>query len=250
MNVVRYPTKSLRKAFKRRTILTFPMIAEALGSDCRMTLLRKLRELDYQASYSPRGKFYVLNEDACYDHNGLWMHEQKRFSRFGTLGRTLAAMVCHSEDGRLASELRVLTGVPVQETLMSLYRGGTLARVEVGGRYLYVDPKRTNEQRRRRRACRGAYDGQMAENQEAWAEFRAAMPLLLGVLNEKQRRLYLGLESLRLGAEADARVAAVAGVDARTVAKGRRELLAGDVSMDRIRAVGAGRPALKKKRKS
>ena len=75
---------------------------------------------------------------------------------------------------------------------------------------------------------------------------RAEVGTLLSVLNEKQRRLYLGLESLRIGTGGDTQVALMAGVDVKTVAKGRRELQSREVDMDRIRAAGAGRPALKK----
>lgn len=202
--------------------------------------------LDYRASYTHRGKYYILNEVADYDENGLWWYEQKGFSAFGTLTDTLTELVRSSNDGRFARELRAMTNVAVQDALIALYKAKVLCRVSLGGQYLYVWPKLKRMQQQRRRACRGAYDGDLAEDPEAWEQFCAGMLALLSVSNEKQRRLYLGLESIRLGPGADKRVAAVAGVDPRTVAAGRKELLSHDVSMERIRAAGAGRPALKK----
>jgi hypothetical protein len=68
----------------------------------------------------------------------------------------------------------------------------------------------------------------------------------LSALNEKQRRLFLGFESLRLGHGGDKTLSALTGMDARTIAKGRRELLSRNISVERIRKPGGGRPPLKK----
>jgi hypothetical protein len=48
---------------------------------------------------------------------------------------------------------------------------------------------------------------------------------------------YLGLESLRLGHGGE--IARMAGVDVKTVAQGRRQLLARQVTAERIREAGA-----------
>src|ERR1035437_2174221 len=55
-------------------------------------------------------------------------------------------------------------------------------------------------------------------------ELKAAIILFSSMLNEKQRRLYAGLESLKLGYGGDQRMADFIGMDPHTVAKGRREL--------------------------
>ena len=68
------------------------------------------------------------------------------------------------------------------------------------------------------------------------------------MLNEKQRRLYAGLESLKLGYGGDQRIAEFLGMDPHTVAKGRRELLEQDLAVDRIRKSGGGRKRAEKKR--
>src|SRR5207249_9259892 len=56
-------------------------------------------------------------------------------------------------------------------------------------------------------------------------ELKAAIVLFSSMLDEKQRRLYAGLESLKLGYGGDQRIAEFIGMDPHTVAKGRRELL-------------------------
>ena len=77
-------------------------------------------------------------------------------------------------------------------------------------------------------------------------ELRAAIVLFASLLDEQQRRLYAGLESLQLGG--DRQIAELLGLDPHTVAKGRRQLLAQDVEAGRVRAVGGGRKPVEKKR--
>lgn len=80
-------------------------------------------------------------------------------------------------------------------------------------------------------------------------EAKALLILFCSMLNEKQRRLYAGLESLKLGHGGDAHIASLLGMDPHTVAKGRKELMDADLTDDtRIRAYGAGRPPQEKKR--
>jgi hypothetical protein len=80
-------------------------------------------------------------------------------------------------------------------------------------------------------------------------EAKALLILFCSMLNEKQRRLYAGMESLKLGHGGDAHIASILGMDPHTVAKGRRELMDADLTAtDRLRAPGAGRPSQEKKR--
>ena len=72
------------------------------------------------------------------------------------------------------------------------------------------------------------------------------MVLFYSLLDEQQRRLYAGLESLEWGHGGDQRMARLFGLDAETVARGRRELLSGQVLPERVRRVGGGRPRPKK----
>jgi hypothetical protein len=67
-------------------------------------------------------------------------------------------------------------------------------------------------------------------------------------LDEQQRRLFAGLESLDWGHGGDQRIARLLGLDADTVARGRTQLLSGQVLRARVRRVGGGRPRAEKKR--
>jgi len=73
--------------------------------------------------------------------------------------------------------------------------------------------------------------------------------LFFSLLDEKQRRLYAGLEALKTGHGGDARIAELLGLDSRTVGRGRRELVEQDVEIERVRREGAGRKPVEKKRR-
>ena len=76
-------------------------------------------------------------------------------------------------------------------------------------------------------------------------ELKAAILIFFALLDEQQRRLFAGLESIRLGRGGDTLVAKLVGVNVQTVAKGRKQLLERDVGMERIRATGGGRHSKK-----
>ena len=72
------------------------------------------------------------------------------------------------------------------------------------------------------------------------------MNFLVSTLDERQQRLYVGLESQKVGHGGDRQLALITGLSVDTIAKGRQELGQADAS-DRIRAVGGGRPCVEKK---
>jgi hypothetical protein len=78
-------------------------------------------------------------------------------------------------------------------------------------------------------------------------ELKAALIIFFCTLNEKQRRLYAGYESLKIGHGGDKRISELLDLDQKTVAKGRQELLGGKVNVDNIRESGGGRKQTKKK---
>jgi hypothetical protein len=78
-------------------------------------------------------------------------------------------------------------------------------------------------------------------------ELKAAIILFYSLLDEQQRRLYAGLEAHKVGQGGDRKIAKFLGLDVHTVARGRRELLAGEVERQRIRQAGGGRKQTEKK---
>jgi len=72
------------------------------------------------------------------------------------------------------------------------------------------------------------------------------MNFFLSTLDEHQRRLYVGLESKKLGHGGDEQLALITGMNVETIAKGRHELEQAKPT-DRIRAPGGGRIPVEKK---
>ena len=77
-------------------------------------------------------------------------------------------------------------------------------------------------------------------------ELKAALIIFFSTLDEKQRRLYAGYESLKIGHGGDIRIAQLLDLDQKTVSRGRQELLCGKVNTDNIRESGGGRKQIKK----
>ena len=127
----------------------------------------------------------------------------------------------------------------VKDVLRQLVQTHRLGRDPLAGRYLYcaADRARRQEQWAARQAHAQVGD-----------ELQAALVLFYSLLDEQQRRLYAGLESLQWGQGGDRRIAECLGLDVGTVARGRQELLRGQVLRERVRRVGAGRPKAEKKR--
>ena len=79
-------------------------------------------------------------------------------------------------------------------------------------------------------------------------EVKAAIILFYSSLNEKERRLYAGLESMKIGRGGDTAISELLGIDRKTIARGRNELLGDTIDTERTRQKGAGRKDIKKNR--
>lgn len=243
MRPIRILLQPLRDLFHRFRTVTMPEMKAALGTEADLTVFRKLSTLSYQTSYSHRGGFYTLKSIPRFDAQGLWCCRGAWFSRQGTLLDTAAALVEAAPGGYGVAELDELLHVPVKDALRQLVQSGRLHRQEFEAHYLYLanERGRRQEQWANRQAMQPAIDSREEE-------FRAARALLFGLLDEQQRRLFAGLESFKLGHGGDRELAQALGLDEETVARGRRELLAGEVDPHRVRRPGGGRPRAEKKR--
>ncbi len=250
MRTERYDPESLNALLRQRKIATMEDLKAALGTRADATVFRKLALLDYRTSYSHRGRYYTLDEVARFDELGLWSFRQVWFSRFGTLVSTVEALVSSADAGFDAAELEAVLNVEAKGALLNLVRSGRLAREQVAGRYVYLSAH--TAERRGQLAARSVYDAEASRLSLGPGlrvlpdELKAAIVLFYSLLDERQRRLYAGLEALKVGHGGDAQVAELLGIDPGTVARGRVELLAGDIAPGRARRQGGGRPSVKK----
>ena len=248
MKTTRYIANILEEFLKDRVIATMPEMKEALGTSVSKTVLRKLKELSYRTSYSHGSCYYSLDRLIRFNKKGLWSYRSVWFSRHGTLLATLKEFVSVSEHGCFAHELKDSLHVGVKESLLKLTNSREITRERISGLYLYCSA----EPSMRKQQILGRQLREVAEIEGSRPsdEVKAALIILVSVLDEKSRRLFAGLESLRIGYGGDKQVAELLGLDTHTVAKGRRELLERDVELERIRRAGAGRHGKKKPRRS
>jgi len=242
---------SLRKLLLHDKIATLPDLKRALGTGVDVTVFRKLKQLDYLTSYSHGGRFYTLREITRFAADGLWSCHPAWFSRYGTLLATAEAFIRSSAAGYFAEELSEILHVGTQDALRQLIQQNRIARELISGLFLYtaIDPATRQRQRLIRRSSRSVPTVVDASRLEVSPdEMKAAIILFYSLLDEQQRRLYAGLESLKLGHGGDSVLAEFLGLDPHTIARGRRQLLDQDVEVGRTRQAGAGRKPVEKKR--
>jgi len=239
MNVIHFPVERLQHLFEDQKVVTMPQLKAALGTRVNVTVFRKLSTLPYRSSYSHCGAYYTLDSLAQYDDLGLWSYRDIHFSRQGTLLNTAATLVTQAVAGYFADELEVTLHVAVKDPLRQLVQAERLSRREWQGRYLYCASERARRQEQW--AARAAQP-------PAGDDVAAAKALFYSLLDEQQRRLYAGLESLQAGHGGEKQMAEFFGLDVDTVARGQAELLGGQVLRGRVRRAGAGRVAVEKKR--
>ena len=244
-----FPVERLLSLFEKRRIATISELKEALCSNCSMTVFRKLRELEYITSCSHSGKYYSLNRIARFDHMGLWVFNSVLFSYYGTLGETLKALIEKSNNGYTAAELERVLYVKPNGPLIELIGKKKIRREKISGVYVYFskDSPIKNQQEIVRKESVAQLESIRFAPDVLLNEIKAAIILFYSMLDEKQRRLYAGLESLRVGHGGDRHIAELLVLNEKTVAKGRKELLNGEIPIDFIRKKGGGRKTIKKK---
>ncbi len=251
MRPLSYRSDELRALLRRNQIATLDEMKQALGTPVDVTVFRKLKPLDSLTSYSHRGRYYTLREIARFDDHGLWSQADVWFSRFGTLLATAEVFVNRSPRGYFADELARALHVEVQDALHQLTQQRRVTRQMVSDLYLYTATDHAIQRgqlltRRTVEAVPTVADASVLQVSEE--ELKASILLFYSLLDEQQRRLYAGLESLKLGRGGERQLADFLDLDPHTVARGRQQLLAQDVEVDRVRRVGGGRKPVEKKR--
>jgi len=239
-----YPTSRLVELLEKERLLTLDSVVEALGKPARITAFLKLVQLQEKASYSHRGRYQTLDRISENSKDGLWSFRGVHFSRHGTLLQRIVYLVEHSMQGYFASELQSLLQVRVHNSLACLYEAKRLNRDQLADQYQYLSLSvGKDELERRYERIRQTPKRESSQIEEIPENRRKSMHWLLTVLNEKQRGLYLGLQSIRIGYAGDQKISLITGVNIKTIAHGRRQLLARKITADRIPEMAAVHPA-------
>ena len=243
--------EEIRKYLEQNKIADLKQLKAVAGNASRMTAIRALERVGYLTSYSHRGGFYTLQATPHFDQQGLWTFEGVGFSKFGSLLNTVHELVEASEYGYCAAELEDILSVEVKHALLQLDRRGEITREEQDNRFVYFSQDRGNRRqqklmRQQQQALEELHAGVDWEAEPE--ELKAGIILFFSLLNERQRRLYAGLEAARLGHGGDRKISQLLGLDPHTVAKGRREIFAESFERGHTRKPGAGRRRVEKKR--
>jgi len=248
MRTISLHKERLIEVFEKQKIATIKQLKKALNSTSSMTIFRKLKQLDYLSSCSHSGKYYTLKNIPKFDQMGLWFHKSILFSLHCSLAETIKNLVEKSNDGYSALELEKLLKVKPNEVLLKLINEKFVIRKKIEGNYIYfstckserIKQEMSRERMEKDLALRTITpDGLMNE-------VKASIILFYCTLNEKQRRLYAGLESLKLGTGGDQVISELLGLNIKTVSKGKKELLDNSINIDTIRTSGGGRKKKKK----
>jgi len=252
MRTEEYHAETVLRVFQEQKVATMDELQRALNTTTRMTVIRKLRGLGYVTSYSHGAMFYALHRIAQFNEDGLWNYGGIMFSVYGTLTQTVEEFVNRSDAGLFVFELDWMLKTSTKKALQRLVKRDAVARKWLSGAYLWLSiesKKRTEQLQARQILDSGLMIGTHARRGSVSIDqIKAATILFLALLDENERRLYAGLESLKWGYGGDSKIAGIFGMDPHTVAKGREQLQVGNVEINRVRQKGAGRP--KKKRMS
>ena len=248
MKTVSIHSKSVAKLLRAKKIATQEEIKIVLGSNSRATIFLKLKELGYLTSYSHGGKYYSLKKIAKFNDRGIWSYKAAHFSKYGTLLSTIPAFVNESDQGYTASELESALMVKVANPLLKLVANKVICRSKYCGVYVYYsNGKKVGKQQELNRKDSLANYSVIKEPAMLMNELKASLVLFFSLLDEQQRRIFTGLESLKIGHGGDRLIAEIFGLNEKTVARGRKELIEQKVLFESVRDDGGGRKAIKKK---
>ena len=128
----------LRTFFKKNYLATMPILFSLLQTTSRMSVFRRLQELEYVSSYTHAGRYYTLPSMTYFDRQGLWYYDNVGFSKNGSLKNTVKYQIEHAQAGKIHDELEAQLSVRVHNTLLDLVRSNQISRESFQGTFLYL----------------------------------------------------------------------------------------------------------------
>jgi DeoR/GlpR family transcriptional regulator of sugar metabolism len=132
-----FQLQDVLKLFRKKKVLTLQELRRETGCST-MTVWRLLRPHGYFTSYNHNARDYTLAGIPKFDQHGLWSFRQARFSKWGSLTKTIIGLVQESSDGLTAEQLQQRLQVKnVKPALTRLMQNELLTREKAGGRFVY-----------------------------------------------------------------------------------------------------------------
>lgn len=148
-----FELQDILKIFQQRKVLTKQELLQEAGCST-MTLWRLLSKHGYFTSYNDNARHYTIAGIPKFDEHGLWSYRKVRFSKWGSLTKTIVGLVQESSTGLTAGQLEQLLGIKnVKPALTRLVEKKSLTREKIGGRFVYfpVEPETQAKQQKHRK---------------------------------------------------------------------------------------------------
>jgi len=130
--------KKVENLLRKRRVVTMSDLSEVIGSSSRMTVFRRLRQIEYVTSYTHAGRYYTLYDIARFDSDGIWFYDDIGFSQNGSLKNTVTYLVDGSDAGKFHFDLERQLRVRVHNVLLDLVQSKQIERIKFEGQYLYL----------------------------------------------------------------------------------------------------------------
>lgn len=144
MRTAVFQLQDILSAFRRKKVLTKGELLEQAGCS-KMTAWRLLRRHGYFTSYNDNARHYTIAGIPEFDEHGLWGFRGARFSKWGSLTRTIVALVENSVAGLTAQQLESMLSVPnVKPVLTRLIDQRLITRERISGPFVYFSLKQKN----------------------------------------------------------------------------------------------------------
>jgi hypothetical protein len=130
--------KKVENLLRKRRVVTMSDLCEVIGSSSRMTVFRRLRQIEYVTSYTHAGRYYTLYDIARFDSDGIWFYDDIGFSQNGSLKNTVIYLVDGSDAGKFHFDLERQLRVRVHNVLLDLVKTKQIERIKFAGQYLYL----------------------------------------------------------------------------------------------------------------
>lgn len=130
--------KQVENLLRKRRVVTIGDLSEVIGTSSRMTVFRRLRQVEYVTSYTHAGRYYTLYDIARFDSDGIWFYDDIGFSQNGSLKNTVSYLVDKSDVGKFHFDLQRQLRVGVHNVLLDLVKSNQIERIKFEGQYLYL----------------------------------------------------------------------------------------------------------------
>ena len=159
MKTHRFQLQDILNAFQRKKVLTKKEMLQAVGCST-MTAWRLLRQHGYFSSYNDNARHYTLAGIPQFDEQGLWAYRKVRFSKWGSLTKTIVAFIEESPAGMTAEQLQQFLQLKnVKPTLTRLIENKSVRRENIDGRFVYFplqEVARRRQQKQRQKETKEA----------------------------------------------------------------------------------------------